>query len=257
MRWARFLYRIKVFYRYHRHGPRDVTPLFVISTARSGSKLLISLLNSHSRISMKKEILSDTNYEGLSRLFHGRGQMLRHIKYGVMSRNAQYAGVKLQLSQMNKWNITPHNLCEFFPTARFIILYRQNIIEQFLSLQRARKTGKWHKTSSGSKSRHLEKTYFDIGAFRRFCNYIKRAYTNLKKYPELKNRSIIVSYEDLVEKGQNWFDGTVFPFLHLEPEVLGTNLVKLNRWPLEKSIENYHEIQSLLDDPQNCHRFLW
>lgn len=114
--------------------------LFIVTEPRSGSNLLLDLLEWHPDIDVKPEVLNHAAPHGLPRWLSQRAAGLEHIRQSNCV--AVRLGVcKLMLHQLRQRHITPAMLFEAFPGARFLVLYRKNLLRQYVSLQLMRMTG--------------------------------------------------------------------------------------------------------------------
>src|SRR5207244_4288556 len=105
-----------------------------IATRRSGSNLLLGCLNSIPGVSFASEILNTSMFYGIRGRWITKKTVLRHIAYSINDCKHRICGAKLLKIQLDAHGLHLEDLKKHFPNARFIILYRRSLLEQFVSL---------------------------------------------------------------------------------------------------------------------------
>ena len=233
------------------HGQASSQPVFVLSYQRTGSTLLLSYLASHPQITEYSEILNpDCNY-GLSRHVKNTDAILQHISRMVRAKESKICCMKLMETQLAQRELLLNELIDrlnaTYPQCRYILLYRESLIKQFISMMIARKTRQWHcRDDKRKKHAHVR---LDVQELESFCNERKKSYRELAEVTSCCTSLLTLSYEQMVDNPQKVFDETVFPFLGVPRSEIQTPLLKQN---LDDSIKdtvlNYDEIQHLFDD---------
>ncbi len=241
----RSAYRFKIFLKYHLNR-KEKESVFIIATRRTGSNLLLDYLNSIPNVSFAPEILNKSMAYGIRRRLISKKAVLRHIDYSINNCKYKTCGTKLIMAHLEYHQITLEDLKHRFPKARFIILYRRSILDQFISLKIAEATDTWHWTDQfclPSSIRVRVPTLLD------YCRKIKGFYETLFSHEWLKERSIVLSYEALVESPQEIFKQTVFPFLGLSDSRIAAAAKKQNTKALHEIVQNHKELVRWIKDP--------
>ena len=233
----RFLHRAHIFWKYHRHRS-EKEPAFILTTRRTGSNLLLDYLNSVPGVSFAPEILNESMYYGLPSRGVPKKAALRHIRHSVNASPQRVCGAKFVAVHLRKHMITPEDLLELYPQARFIVLYRRSLLEQWVSLKIAEKTDVWQWTKNFKPPLHIR---VEPEEFKEYCRSAKAFYASLLRY-RFYGRWTVLSYEDLVEDPQGVFNDSLFPFLGCARARVHSRMVKQNTRALRAVIENYEEI---------------
>ena len=175
--------------------------------------------------------------------------VMRHILHSVYSAKAATGGAKFLDVQMKAHKLTSQDLLQLFPDARFIIIYRESILEQFVSLKIAEKTNAWQWSD---KFRLPESVFVDVEELISFASGIKSFYESLLGTERVRRNCVLLSYEELVADAQGLFEERIFPFLNMRPVQVSSSMRKQNVKKLSEIIHNYREIKLLEDAP-----FLW
>ncbi len=218
----------------------------MLATRRSGSNLLLDCLNSVPGVSFGSEVLHDRMYYGVRRRWISKRAVLRHIAYSLNDCKERICGCKIIMLRMQWHRLTVSDLVEAFPNARFIILYRKSLIDQFVSLRIAEVTGEW---VGNGKAQSPPRVHVDLESLKVWAQSVRDFYAELLRSPGIRGRSVVISYEELTADLQKTFDQALFPFLQLPPSPVATQLKKQNTRPLSETVENYGEIEPLLTDP--------
>ncbi|MGF1494832.1 MAG: hypothetical protein ACFBSC_20785 [Microcoleaceae cyanobacterium] len=157
--------------------------------------------------------------------------------------------IKLVFGQFKRLGITPEDLQAACPSSKFIIVYREHLIDCYVSLLRVAATQEWHLDSrkSGADRSSPEKPllYVDREKFLEFCQKTKLDYLECN-FPALMEQAIIVDYQRLVSNPEQVFRDQVCPFLGLEFANPQTSLRKQITQPLSEVIENFNDLQETL-----------
>ncbi len=230
-------------------------PLFVLATHRSGSNLLIDYLNRLGGIACHTEVLcSALQYAPLGRRYSQR-RALRHLRLTLQSLAAPVRGCKLMLDQLDNSQLTVTDLERAFSGSKFVILYRQSLAEQFLSLKTAGATKQWV-LLPGEEPR-AARVHVDRGELRYYCERTKAAYRRLLETPGLAERAVLVSYEELTADSQHWLAERICPLVGAAGGQAQTYLRKQNTQPLGERVENYREVEALLLSPHCQQHYAW
>lgn len=242
--YRRLWHRLGIAVQGRRGRSRPDKLVFVIATARTGSRLLVSYLNTVPGVRLHYEVLNPKLQAGLRRRLVSKRTVLRHIDHSVRTRHARVGGAKFNNDQLYSHGLSLDDLRREFPHSKFIILYRRSLAEQFVSQEIARMTHKWH--SRGEKDGFRGSVRIDVDEFRRFANQLRAYYGTALSRPWIREFSILVTYEELAGDPQRLFDEAIFPFLGVPPVGVVTDLHKSNTRPLEEVVANYEEVAHVL-----------
>jgi LPS sulfotransferase NodH len=228
-------------------------PLFVVATQRSGSNLLIDYLNRLSGVESLAEILCRTLPEGLPRWQATTRSALAHIRISLDTLKAPVRGCKLMLNQLDECKLDLKQLDEAFPEARYIILYRESLAEQFLSLESAKATNQWKLTAD--QDRKFVHIRVNPRKLQDFCETTMEMYRRVLDNEWLRERGLLLSYEQLVSNPQNCVNEMICPLLGVDASPLSTSLCKQNTLSPAERVVNYEQVAYLFDSAA-CRQWL-
>lgn len=222
-------------------------PVFVLATHRSGSNLLVDYLNRLPEVASHSEVLCAQLPFGVWRQHERPDISLRHVAYTLQSLSGRVRGCKIMLDQLAYCELTVDTLEAAFPNSRYLILYRQSLAEQFLSMEAAKATKQW--VLFDGEQRKQTQLYIDPAALRAYCDQIRRAYRDLLAAKWLPEQAVLLSYEELTAEPAWWLRERICPLLQtrfIEPQ---TSHRKQNLLPLAERVANYREVAALLASP--------
>lgn len=240
----RFYHRKKIFLKYYFKRSKK-SPVFIICSRRTGSNLLLSYLNSSPLVSFAGEILNWDMYYGLRRKFISKRAVLRHIRHSINDCQKTICGAKLLKLRLEVHHLTIADLQTIFPEAKFIILYRKSLFDQYISLQIAETTKQWTWNSGFKLPKEI---VIDPPIMQKFSQGTKNFYNNILNSPGIRERSAIISYEELTADPQRIFDQKIFPFLGIPSFGISTQMKKQNTKNPWEIIKNYKDIQWAVND---------
>ena len=241
----RSLHRFKILLKYYGQKTEKI-PVFILTTRRTGSNLLLDYLNSVPGVSFAPEILNKSMFYGIPGRGISKPEIFRHIRHSINACAHSVCGAKLVGVQMKAHNLSPEDLHKLYPQARFILLYRKSLVEQFVSLKIAEMTNTWQWSRDFKPPTSLHVSLSDL---REHCRSIRSFYEKMLQKRWLTQHCLLLSYEDLTEDAQTVFNDSVFPFLRLPATVVRSTMVKQNTRKLRALIENYEEIRRFMNDP--------
>lgn len=241
----RFWHRTRISLKYcFRRSKKE--PTFILSTYRSGSNLLLSYLNSVSSVSFASEILNGDMHYGLRRKFITKRAVLRHIRHSLNDCRTTVCGAKLHGHHLAMHGLTVTDLQKAFPGSKFIILYRESVFNQYVSLQIAETTNHW---LWGKDFRLPEAIIVDVAKMQRFCQDVKNFYYGLSENAALRPVSVWLSYEELASDPVKVFNERLFPFLGVPQSPIHSEMKKQNTKDPTQIVKNFGEIQWAVDHP--------
>lgn len=237
-------YTWKAYFTAFSPKPLPAKRFILLTMARSGSHLLIDLLNSH------PDIHCITEHE----MFYQRDRIRwpYHFLTGVSKLNASPVfGAKMSMGQIERVTRDPYGFLEHCDSHqwKFISLIRNNVVTQTISSQIALKRSIYHDENVPQlKDIQVE---IDIPKLLKQLEKKSSHKENIRRiFSSFPNLSL--SYETDLENSdahQNTAD-RVFTFLGLESVPIQTRFVKTNRWKLSEVILNYKQVcQTLQGTP--------
>jgi hypothetical protein len=151
---------------------------------------------------------------------------------------------KIHFPHFDHFGINIDHLLHWFPQARFIIIYRGSLLDQFVSLKLAEATDCWIATRPEDETD--QEISIDMTELLAFVQATKNQYKQLADHPPLRGRHLTISYEELASDAGRTFETKIWPFLDIPPFPLKTALRKQNRRSARESVSNFHEVESLL-----------
>ena len=249
----RSMHRFKLFLKYHLNR-EEKEPVFIIATRRTGSNLLLGYLNSIPEASFAPEILNKSMRYGLRSGFISKKAVLRHIAYSINACEEKVCGTKIIKLHLENHKINLEDLRRHFPKARFIILYRRSILHQFVSVQIAEATNTWSWTNQFQLPSSM---VINVPELLEYCKMIKGFYRDIFSHGWLKERSIVMSYEELAESPQEIFERTVFPFLGLPVSPVASEAKKQNTKKTHQIVQNYKDVIPWIGHPLTYQDYLF
>lgn len=222
---------------------------YVLFTHRSGSNLLRQCLDRLPGVACSGEILDRKHASGLPIRWIPRWAVMWHLAHAPAVRGRPVAGACLTLQQLEWRGVGPADLATAWPEARFVVLYRRRLADQYLSLRLARVTGEWTRRA-GARPSPLVHVRLDPKAFRAFVASTRTAYA--RTLDDLGRRGVarlVLSYERLASDPQRVLDETAAPFLGVAARPVRLTLVKQGIYSPEQVVENFDEIRDIWDDP--------
>jgi len=236
--------------------PAGQHAIVVLSAGRDGSNLLVDYLNNLDSVQIVGEVLNPALPYGLRERWISPAATLRHVRRSLRAIPAPHAGVKIHFAQLRARGLTADHLHQALPEARLIILYRQSIADQFVSLKLAVASGQWVGAAGRTQPRDLT-LRIDEQELLDYCRTIRGYYEQLCDQPWVPACSLWLSYEQLSREAQAIFSERVLPFLGLPAAEVRTRMVKQNTRDLPQVVENYHQVKDLLTGELTHHTYLF
>lgn len=267
-------------------GLEDRQPVFVLFTPRSGSKHFLSLLESIPGASFDYEILGrihrrvSNTYFGVGRrlakrliaararqtrvgphflrmshdrpVFSSKEVGLAFVRNCLEALDSPICAVKFQYEQLQCGGITPTDLHEAFPHARFVLLYRRSLSRQLISDVMRHVTGEAGRSARREGPESTETVRLFPAKVRSYYASVRAIYEEWMDLPFLQEHGAIVCYEDLCEDPQAVFERTIFPMLGVaSTPVANRRFAKQTQRKPSEIVENYAELASLLEGPES------
>ena len=227
----------------------------ILSSGRSGSTMLVQLLNCHPAILCHSELLNrdDLKWYGLIR--EGRLCVSSHrlIKYTMAQLVPwkpwlPYTGFKLFNEQIKFCRLSFTNLLNALHDPPVIVLYRENLLETYTSLEIAFQTGEWY---SETKMNQVS-VEIDWEKFQEYAVTERERWRNSMQVLSTHQKVVFISYSELTDRKEERMR-KIFTFLNVDSSVETFAVsVKQNALPLDKKISNYQEVMSKLESSDVC-----
>ena len=213
----------------------------ILSSGRSGSTLLVQLLNCHPKVTCKGELLN-RNCLQMHNLRGARGStLINYILASLIPSKMllSYTGFKLFNEQLEFCNLHLRDLLTALFCPHVIVLYRENMLETHVSLEIAFKTDVWYSENRSSTSERIEIDWH------KFIDYAvtekvrwKRSVMEIPMYSKV----LFVSYEELIGNRSEAMN-RIFQFLNLDVCHVEATSKKQNPLSLEEKVINYEQIE--------------
>ncbi len=251
----RLRHRLKLSYAWLLRQHADYQPLFVLGTGRSGSTLLVDYLRNLPNVDCGGEVLAPETVVGLRASEQSPTTAMRHIRRSLQSQRAAIRGCKLMLYHLEQCGLTVDQVQEAFPRAKYIVIYRESLVEQHVSECCARVTGQWMVRRGNTPKQ--ARIRVDPQSLHLFVHTTRRHYENLLTHSWLRDHAALLSYEQLVANPRACFAERICPLLNLPALAPQTVLVKQNTRPLAERVENYAEVADVLSRPEYRQHYSW
>ncbi len=221
-------------------------PFFVIASARTGSNLLVEYLNQIPGVHCVSEILNRLSPIAPPSRTSPAGAV-QHIRRWLQTVRVEHRGCKLFFNHLHDYRLTLRDLETAFPGAKYLVLYRESLAEQFVSLEQARLTDQW--LLLPGEQRKQTSITVEPALLRRFCDDTRRDYQKLLDHPAIYHRGSVFSYEELTETPDHTIERHVCSLLGVPPIQPQAPLRKQNPEPLASRITNYNSVAALAISP--------
>lgn len=228
-----------------RRAPASFRPVFIITSERTGSNLLVDYLRSLPDVDMVGEVLSPLLPIGIRTRFVSRRAVLRHLRRTLQGLDGTVVGSKLMFWHLHEiHDLSVEDLRTEFPDARFIILYRASLADQYVSHRIAEETGQFLVRERGK--RRVASIVVDPNDFAEYSTRIRAHYDRVVSVPWMKERGVIVSYRELVDDPESLMRDRLAPCLSVSYVPPRSTLVRQNPAPLREKVVNYLEVENIL-----------
>lgn len=228
---------------------RRKQPFIILAAMRTGTNYLISMLHS-ADISCLGEVLGGIGKRHMlpQRTFADpRGAATAHLRRIIYTQRGPLCGAKIFAWHLDAYQMTPSDVELALPGARYIILYRASLADQYYSYVVAYQSNTW-RLKPGQRYADPGPVRLDRGRFEVFCAKIKRAYALYLASPEVRRSAVIVRYEDLKQAPQQVFDQVIFPHLEARRRPVRAGVRPIPHPPKERGVVNYEEVRDLWTD---------
>lgn len=222
------------------------TPFIVLADARTGSYMLMSLLNAHPEVVAYGEMFNpgrplESVVPGTrNRQRAAPGRLLRRRLWHTGHPAGRTVGFKLLYGQGVGVSAPVWPYLRAMSNLRVIHLTRRNSLARQVSLTRALRDGVWTVSSGAEPSRSLDPVVLDIpallaslGAQARWVAHAREAFA--------RSQVLEVAYEDLVADQPAQMK-RVFEFLGVPPRAVTADTRKIGGPTLRDDVANWHDV---------------
>jgi len=154
-----------------------------------------------------------------------------------------YTGFKLFNEQIKFCRLSFTNLLNALHNPPVIVLYRENLLETYTSLEIAFQTDEWY---SETKMNQVS-VEIDWEKFQEYAITERERWRNSMQVLSSHQKVVFISYSELTDRKEGTMR-KIFTFLNVDSSVETFAVsVKQNPLPLDKKISNYQEIMSKLE----------
>jgi LPS sulfotransferase NodH len=205
----------------------------IVTTGRTGSSHLVSLLDSHPRVRCFEEPFNRTSVrpETFGNSSHDdEFEFLDELTAGA---DGRLTGIKLPWNSLIEY---PRTLALFSdPSVRIVHLLRADRLGQYVSIQMAHLTGIWHSTSG---EQPVHDFALDVVDFRQWLKSVIFADAALAQLSHGHPR-FELDYAELADPARV---AALQAWLGLEPAQLSSRFTRLRRRPPAESVTNWDAV---------------
>jgi LPS sulfotransferase NodH len=212
--------------------------------------MTVELLDSVPGIDMTEEIFNPERVVGLGPKA-SQQRARRHLRRSLDALSAPVRGAKIVIGAGQE-RLTFPTLRELFDPLHVVIIYRGNLVEQFVSREEARLSNRWI-LRTGDERPEPSPVRIDVAEMRTFAANVRADYARVVAAAEqVASSCTVLRYEDLCSAPDAAI-GQVISALGLPPVArVHTSTRKQGTAPLEERIANYEQIAAIADDPDLC-----
>jgi LPS sulfotransferase NodH len=220
--------------------------VFVVTSPRSGSNLLIEYLQQLSGVQSLSEVLNWGMTIGPTKCLHFE-RVIRHIQLSMQTLKTPLRGCKLFLRELENYRLTIDDLERAFPSAFYIVLYRENLAEQYVSQKAAERTRQWI-LRPGQTRKQITVT-IDPTQFKKHCAQMRSGFETILAHPAVGERGTLLTYDALARDPSGCLRELICPLLGVPFAAPQSTLCKQNTEPLSERVTNYAEVEALFRSP--------
>jgi LPS sulfotransferase NodH len=216
-------------------GNKNYVKFVVVTRSRTGSNLLISLLNSHKHINAQGEAFRRLNNKTSLEIYNS-----------IFPLKSLYKCLGFKLFYYHPLDSDDNliwRLLEKDKNIKIIHLKRNNLLRVHVSRLIAEKTDEWARIDNSNLNIN-KKVEVSLTNLMKDFNETKNHIINTEKLFREHNVLEVV-YEDLINNQQETID-SILSFLNVKKVILKSSLVRQNPEELKNLISNYDEVKNAL-----------
>ncbi|TLU65771.1 sulfotransferase [Thalassotalea litorea] len=233
---------------YLRKPKPDACKFVIFAQGRTGSTVLVDLINSHPDVFCYGEILASSVVRNVSK-------PVRYARGLTAFTKTDAVGFKVKVYQLQKAHQQdPGKVLQEFVNQgwKIIYLHRDNLLDHAISDLRSEKTGTYHHTSKGQKQQNLvDINYDEVEKVVKFREECRRAELAALQNLEFFN----ISYEDHLSDAEKQTEtlNRLFSFLGLPEHQVSTRFNKVIKTDLSKVISDYAQLEQRIKNSPYQH----
>lgn len=228
--WQRALVRFG-----HARGWVHPRNFVLLCAARSGTTMLVDYLNCHPQVRCRGEILGEGHQGYGSPFSMDRTRLALHVQSLFVKRPGILVGAKILTYHLDELPVKSGDLAQLLDRPKVVVLYRAQILEQFVSLKLAERDGLWH-SRRPAKNQPIR---LDPATFLAYAARERRMWReSLAGFGDCQLH--YVTYDDLTTQAEQTMQG-VFQFLGLEACPVQARFGRLRPHPLAEKLLNYQD----------------
>ncbi|CAH1787778.1 unnamed protein product [Owenia fusiformis] len=221
----------------------------ILSMPRSGVSVFKELMNRHPDLWCFDALLLEKRKPERLAITGGvppNEALYKYIAESMKKKqlHVKLVGFKVTNVQLSKNNLTMKGLIDYFGQPNVIIVYRKDLLQQYLSLQLALARGKFNSRAKPN----VTKVEVNWDAFTRYVSKIRQGYADslstFKEYPHQRT----YTYEQ-IEKNITAVVLNALSFLNMRRSAQSfvPKLSKQNPKEISDKIENFDEVEKLIE----------
>ena len=233
--------------KYDSFGDRNYKKFVIISTSRTGSTLLMTLLNDHENIICEGEIFKNLNNKSCEQIWN--------IFFANKPKKIEQVGFKLFYFHPNGEDKSVWDFIKNDKNITIIHLMRKNLLRIYLSQRIGLKTKLWTDNINRPNNITLESKKVTLNyqecsdALDKMANYQNKTKQIFKNHNYLE-----IFYEDLVQN-KSLEMNRIFTLLNLPVQKVSANNKKQNPENLNELINNYSDLKIKFKNSEWEHLF--
>lgn len=218
----------------------------LLSSARSGSTLLMDLMNNHPNVKCLHEPLNRERLDERQLTNASKEDILNYVRSAVMEVDRPVVGMKLFVEHLEENHLEFRDIVRILDKPKVITLYRPNLLDTYVSLMIAYANDRWYSTNEAN----AEAIELDWDGFRGYATKWRQLWETTMAEVKHLIRPVdrtVVTYDELCGQ-KNDVTQRMFRFLGLWEIDYGIQYysVKQNPTSLEKKITNFAEVSKHL-----------
>lgn len=220
----------------HKYNYEKKKPCFIICSARSGSNLLTRAIAHNKDIFDYGEIFLDIM--AMRPPFGKEKEFIHCLIHGSKSICPLF---RVHLHYLNQRGLLP-SFCTENASQKHILLFRRDLLAQFISLKIADKTKEFFIEEKKEEETH-EPIKIDYKEYVQYVYQMNNFYSQITSSFNKMYEYLIVEYEELAENPTQLIEDSVLPFLELNNATVEIKTYKQNTNKLQDIVINFTELE--------------
>jgi LPS sulfotransferase NodH len=244
--------RLQMYLRLFFCPRHDASLVFIITCPRTGSNLLGGYLASLPDVQVFYEIFNHRLVDGLLPFRYPRSVIYHHIKLLSAGARKKISVMKIFFRDLELKGLSIIDLKQAFPQAKWIVLYRESLAEQYVSDMTAQRTGVWSRYvkpyPAGQPADPPSDPQIQVNPqdFQQYCGKIRKWYAEIAQAGITAQQRMDLAYEELVSISPSDLGQHLASFLGVPPRPVNSWTLKQSLLPLPARVANWPEVEELL-----------